>query len=395
MTRSSPPHLQDPRPARGSSTAGLLSFVALGASLVMLGIVLWSRGELPFGLSDSRPRAVTPRGDLSAHEKTIIDIFERSSSSVVNVSQVQARINRVLRTTEGYLAESGTGFIWDTQGHVVTNFHVLLDAAAPENELRLARQLKVTLTDQVIYDAQLVGYSTDHDLAVLRIAAPPLTLQPLLVGESSDLSVGQTVLAIGNPFGLDQTLTTGVISALNRSIRSPTDRRIDDVIQTDAAINPGNSGGPLLDSAGRLIGVNTMIYSRSGGSAGIGFAVPVDIVNQVVPELILYGRIQRPGLGIRIDPRSAIPLSEGLEGAHIQEVMADSAGERAGLLGVRQIQNRIVRGDIILKVGDQRTRSRLDVLDALQRYEIGDTVPLVVDRLGQELEMTATLQALE
>lgn len=256
-------------------------FIVLAASL---GTLLAKTA----GTTPAQPRAIAPRGELTADERNTVEIFALTSPSVVHITTARQALNlftlNVLEIPQG----TGSGFVWDEAGHVVTNFHVIQGADAA----------RVTLADQSTWRAKLVGVYPDRDLAVLRIDAPPERLHPIPIGESKGLKVGQKVLAIGNPFGLDQSLTTGVVSALNREIESITGRTIRGVIQTDAAINPGNSGGPLLDSAGRLIGVNTAIYSPSGASAGIGFAIPVDEVNRIVPRLIREGRIRRPVLGI-------------------------------------------------------------------------------------------------
>ncbi|MBM4297498.1 MAG: trypsin-like serine protease, partial [Deltaproteobacteria bacterium] len=214
------------------------------------------------------PRAVAPRGELRGDEKSTIALFKQASPAVVNITAIG--VERDMFTLNLYQIPQGTGsgFVWDTTGNIITNFHVIQNADAAQ----------VTLADQSNWKARVVGVAPDKDLAVLKIDAPANKLQPIPIGTSKDLQVGQSVFAIGNPFGLDQTLTTGIISALNREIESVTRRPIQGVIQSDAAINPGNSGGPLLDSAGRLIGVNTAIYSPSGASAGIGFAIPVDTV---------------------------------------------------------------------------------------------------------------------
>lgn len=234
------------------------------------------------------PRSVSPRGELWPDEKSTIGLFKQASPAVVNITAIG--VQRDLFTLNLYQIPQGTGsgFVWDTTGNIITNFHVIQNADTAQ----------VTLADQSNWKAQVVGVAADKDLAVLRIDAPPNRLRPIPLGTSKELQVGQTVFAIGNPFGLDQSLTTGVISALGREIDSLTRRPIQGVIQTDAAINPGNSGGPLLDSAGRLIGVN--IYSPTGASAGIGFAIPLDAVNRIVPELIRSGKIIRPGLGVEL-----------------------------------------------------------------------------------------------
>ncbi|HHH13620.1 MAG TPA: trypsin-like serine protease, partial [Thiolapillus brandeum] len=227
----------------------------------------------------AEPRAVTPRGSLAEVEQTNIAIFRKASPSVVYITTTEDLVNLWTRDITRIPRGTGSGFVWDGHGHIVTNFHVIEGASAAY----------VRLQDQKTYRAVLVGASPADDLAVLRIQASLSILKPLPIGSSADLQVGQMVYAIGNPFGLDHTLTTGVISALDRTIRTE-NGVVDGLIQTDAAINPGNSGGPLLDSAGRLVGVNTAIYSPSGAYAGIGFAVPVDRVNRVVPQLIAHGR---------------------------------------------------------------------------------------------------------
>jgi S1-C subfamily serine protease len=278
---------------------------------------------------------------------------------------------------------SGSGFIWDQDGHIITNYHVIQDASSAQ----------VTLGDQSIWEAELVGVDPSQDLAVLVIKAPQHQLKPLAVGTSQDLQVGQNVLAIGNPFGLDQTLTTGIISALGREIKAENGRTITGVIQTDAAINPGNSGGPLLDSAGRLIGVNTALYSPSGSSAGIGFAVPVDTVNRVVPQLIRYGRVIRPGLGIRIaDDATARRMN--LPGVLIIENEAGSAAEAAGLRGTRwDARNQLILGDIIVGLADTPVHTANDLLNALEKQQVGDIVQLDIMRGTQRKRLSITLQA--
>ncbi len=279
---------------------------------------------------------------------------------------------------------TGSGFIWDKQGRVVTNFHVISDAS----------RLEVTLADRSSWKAVLVGAAPDRDLAVLQISAPANKLQPLKIGDSTNLLVGQKVFAIGNPFGLDQTLTTGVVSALGREITAVTGRTIHDVIQTDAAINPGNSGGPLLDSAGRLIGVNTAIYSPSGGSAGIGFAVPVGEVNRVVPQIISKGKLIRPGLGITLANRR---LTEelGLDGVMILKVQSGSSAEKAGLRGASQVREGLVLGDIIVAVNGKKVRDSDTLRDELERFEVGKNVVLSLLRDAATVDVQVTLEAMQ
>jgi S1-C subfamily serine protease len=230
--------------------------------------------------ADGQPRTVTPRGELASLEKSVIELHKKTAPSVVHITTEGLQRDMYSRNVYKVPEGTGSGFVWDDGGHVVTNYHVIQKAAGAQ----------VTLADGSKWQARLVGVAPQKDLAVLWIDAPKDKLVPITVGSSHDLQVGQMVFAIGNPFGLDQSLTMGIISALGREIESVTHEPIKDVIQTDAAINPGNSGGPLLDSAGRLIGVNTAIYSPSGASAGIGFAIPVDEVNATVPELIRTGK---------------------------------------------------------------------------------------------------------
>jgi S1-C subfamily serine protease len=280
---------------------------------------------------------------------------------------------------------TGSGFVWDTTGNVITNFHVILNADAAQ----------VTLSDQSNWRARVVGVAPDKDLAVLKIDAPANKLQPIPIGTSKDLQVGQSVFAIGNPFGLDQTLTTGVISALNREIESVTRRPIQGVIQSDAAINPGNSGGPLLDSAGRLIGVNTAIYSPSGASAGIGFAIPVDTVNRIVPELIRSGKITRPGLGVQI-AEEQIAQRLGVKGVLVVDVASGSAAARAGIQPTRRdAAGRVRLGDVITAVDGKKVESPNDLFLALEKYKVGDTVTVTSLRDGRTVQTTVRLEAIQ
>jgi S1-C subfamily serine protease len=318
------------------------------------------------------PRVVAARGDLAAGEQATIALFREASPSVVYITSLGlVRDWYSLRPVE-IPRGTGSGFLWDDQGHVVTNFHVVQNSSAA----------RVTLNDQTTWDAELVGTEPRKDLAVLRISAPHEKLRAILVGRSADLQVGQTVFAIGNPFGLDQTLTTGVISALGREIESLSRVPIRDVIQTDAAINPGNSGGPLLDSAGRLIGVNAAIVSPSGGYAGVGFAIPVDTVNWVVPELINHGGVQRPSLGVRaISARTVRNLD--LDGALVVSVVPGSGAEAAGLEGVSRDRFGTVRlGDLIVEVAGQPVASSDDLELSLDRHHEGESVKVTIVRAG-------------
>ncbi len=326
------------------------------------------------------PRPVTARGDLASDEKSTIELFERCSPSVVFITSLARRPVNFFEMTE-VPQGAGSGFVWDRKGHVVTNFHVILNAES----------LVVTLADQSDWKAAVVGVEPDKDLAVLRIAAPEAKLPPILVGTSRDLKVGQKVFAIGNPFGLDETLTTGVVSALGRTIEALNGRKIQNVVQTDAAINPGNSGGPLLDSAGRLIGVNTQIASPSGASAGIGFAVPVDTVNEVVPQLIAHGRVIRPRLGI--SPASeSVARQLGVAGVVVFGVGEGSGAAKAGLRGMgRAADGSLVLGDIIVGIAGKKVESYDDLVSALEKQKIGDTVPVRILRNGREITVDVTL----
>ncbi|HEX2243720.1 MAG TPA: trypsin-like peptidase domain-containing protein [Gammaproteobacteria bacterium] len=280
---------------------------------------------------------------------------------------------------------TGSGFVWDANGNIITNFHVIQNADAAQ----------VTLADQSIWKARRVGVAPDKDLAVLRIDAPANRLRPIPLGTSKDLQVGQSVFAIGNPFGLDQSLTTGVISALGREIESVTRRPIQGVVQTDAAINPGNSGGPLLDSAGRLIGVNTAIYSPSGASAGIGFAIPVDTVNRIVPELIRSGKVTRPGLGIQT-AEEQIAQRLGVNGVLIVDVSPGSAAAKAGLRPTRRdASGRVKLGDVITAVDGEKIQSPNDLFLTLEKYRVGDSVIITLLRDGKSIQTKITLEALE
>jgi S1-C subfamily serine protease len=338
-------------------------------------------------LNDPRAvsRPVTPRGEFSQGEKSTIALFRQASRSVVHITAIS--VQRDLFTLNLYQIPEGTGsgFIWDNSGNVITNFHVIQNADAAQ----------VTLSDQSSWKARRVGVAPDKDLAVLRIDAPANRLQPIVVGTSKDLQVGQSVFAIGNPFGLDQSLTTGVVSALGREIESVTRRPIQGVIQTDAAINPGNSGGPLLDSAGRLIGVNTAIYSPSGASAGIGFAIPVDTVNRIVPELIRSGRVTRSGIGIQI-AEDQIAERLGVTGVLVVDVMPESTAAKAGIRPTRrEASGRVHLGDIITAIDGKKIESSNDLFLVLERYKVGDVVTISLLRDGKPVEIRVALEAVK
>jgi S1-C subfamily serine protease len=329
------------------------------------------------------PRPVTARAELTAQERSITALFEQASPSVVYVTSLAVRRDFFRLNVMEIPRGTGTGFVWDRRGHIVTNYHVVQDGDTFE----------VTLADQSSWTAKPVGGAPEKDLAVLRIDAPEAKLQPITVGTSSDLRVGQAVLAIGNPFGLDQTLTTGIISALGREIESLSGVPISDVVQTDAAINPGNSGGPLLDSAGRLIGVNTAIVSPSGGYAGIGFAIPVDTVNWVVPDLIAYGGIRRPTLGVQL-ANDSINRRLRLDGVLVLEVVDGTGAAEAGLRStIRNRFGQVVMGDVILAVEGQPVRSSSELRLRLEKRRAGENVTVTVERNGRQEDLEIRLGA--
>ncbi|MFQ5954047.1 MAG: S1C family serine protease [Kiloniellales bacterium] len=323
-------------------------------------------------LTGDEPRPVTPRGELAEFERFTIELFERAAPSVVYIYTETTPAGRF--GPRG----AGSGLVWDSAGHVVTNFHVVEGA----------RRVRIRLDTGEAATATVAGVAPDYDLAVVRLSDTRTGLRPIPIGSSADLKVGQAVFAIGNPFGLSRTLTTGIISALDRRLPTMSRREIPGVIQTDAAINPGNSGGPLLDSAGRLIGVNTAIVSDSASSAGIGFAVPVDVVNQVVPRLIRDGKVPRPGIGILVaEPEIAARL--GLDGIVIAEVLGGSAAAEAGLIGMDPRLERI--GDVITQVDGRPVRTIAEFAAALAHAGIGNQVTLTVTRDGRRRDVRVTV----
>ncbi len=378
-TADEPPSILPPaEPKPGTVSSSLVAVLLIAVAAIMMR----QAGLFPrwFSTTSTEPRSVTPRGDLAASETSTIEVFETASPSVVHITSLALRRDlnfNLLRLPEG----TGTGFIWDDQGHVVTNYHVI----------RAGNSARVTLADNSPWSARLVGVAPEKDLAVLKIDAPPGTLKAIPVGTSNDLKVGQSVFAIGNPFGLDQTLTTGVISGLGREIQSQTDQTIEGVIQTDAAINPGNSGGPLLDSAGRLIGVNTAIFSPSGTYAGIGFAVPVDIVNDVVPQLIQYGRVARPSLGVQLAADSVAQRIGVDSGVVIVEVFDGTAAMEAGLRSAYR-DGEGIHADVIVSLAGRSIQRLADITKALDGKKVGEKVPITLRRDSKEVTLSITLQ---
>ena len=331
------------------------------------------------------PAAIHLPEGLTANEERVIEVFRQASDSVVYITSIALRRNffslDVMQIPQG----SGSGFVWDKQGHIVTNYHVI------EGGTRYA----VTLSNQSTWEAEVVGTAADKDLAVLKIVAEDFDLKPLARGTSSELVVGQSVLAVGNPFGLDHTLTVGVVSALGRELRSPNGRTIRDVIQSDAAINPGNSGGPLLDSSGQIVGVNSAIYSPSGASAGIGFAVPVDTVRRLVPQLIKYGRVQRVGIGVQLLPDNYSRQLDA-EGVVVYKVTEGLPADRAGLLGLEiDRYRRIEMGDQIVAVDGNKVATLDDILHLFEQRGEGEPVTLTVVRNGERRPVSVRLVALQ
>lgn len=326
-------------------------------------------------------RTIAPETTTTSQEQATISLFESTSPSVVYITTSNNSRNYWSKNVNEIPQGSGSGFIWDDKGHIVTNFHVIEGA----------QNFTVTLSDQSSYKATFVGAEPNKDLAVLKIEAPKESLPPILVGSYGDLKVGQSVYAIGNPFGLDYSLTTGVISALGREIEAQNGTTIKDVIQTDAAINPGNSGGPLLDSSRRLIGVNTMIYSPSGASAGIGFAIPVDVVNWVVPDIITYGRVNKPVLGIELVPAQSLARYD-IEGVMIMDVYEGSGAADAGLRPVQQTRSGSIQfGDIIVGINNDKIRNYNDLVQALEKYAPKDVIKVIYIRDSQQDEVDLTL----
>jgi S1-C subfamily serine protease len=363
----------------------LLAGVVLG-TLVSVGLQrALSTGGSPVASAQPGGAAPSPapRSDLDEDERKTITLFQRASVSVAFVTTRVQRMDFWTRNVFEVPQGTGSAFLWDDRGHVVTNYHVLQDATSAQ----------VTLGDQE-YEASLVGVAPEHDLAVLSIRAGRDRFVPLKVGTSAGLQVGQKVYAIGNPFGLDHTLTTGIVSALGRTIQTAEGTPIDDAIQTDAAINPGNSGGPLLDSEGRLIGVNTAIYSPSGGSAGIGFAVPVDTVSRIVPQLVTHGRVLRPRLGVEMDDRLSAVVTRrlGVSGVLVRAVTAGSGAAAAGLRETTMQGRRIVPGDIIQEIDGKAVETSNELLARLSNYKGGDTVTLAIWRDGKTLKVPVRLQ---
>jgi S1-C subfamily serine protease len=386
-----PPPRRGPR-ARllGDSWQSLITVLAVIA-FIIVGVLLireYSARRAAQQLAADAATEVVTRGDLSDLEKTNISIYKRSRPSVVHITTLGLEEDYSMNVQEVPWG-TGSGYVWDKQGHIVTNFHVI--TRQTNGQYELANAAKVTLANGHVYDASLEGAAADYDLAVLKIDASADELFPLQRGKSSTLKVGQIAYAIGNPFGLDQTFTMGVISALGREMKSPTKHVIKNVIQTDAPINPGNSGGPLIDSAGLLIGVNTAIYSPSGSSAGIGFAIPVDTVIRIVPQLIEHHKVVRSGLGLTALP-DEFSKQNNIDGAPVLAVRPGGPAHKAGLQPIRRGPRRgLVLGDVIEGINGALVHSRSDLLDLLEEHQPGETVKVRVRRNQASQEVAVVL----
>ena len=327
--------------------------------------------------SASAPRTVTPRADLARNEQATIRLFREVSPSVVHVFARGKPSTTMFSDDQDSVVQSGSGIIWDVAGHVITNNHVISGTG----------QIGVRLTSGEFVGAHVVGAAPNYDLAVLQLERPRSALRPIAVGRSADLQVGQSTFAIGNPYGLDQTLTSGIVSALGRKLPSVTAREVKGMIQTDAPINPGNSGGPLLDSAGRLIGVNSAILSGSGASAGIGFAIPVDIVNRVAAELIRNGHVPLAGIGI-VAAKQDEATSLGIDGVIILRTLPGSPAAQAGIEGVSE--EGVIR-DIITDANGKPVHSMEELTSILDDVGIGKEWSLTIDRAGKTRTVKVTV----
>lgn len=334
-------------------------------------------------------------------ETKTINIFEKAAPSVVYIDTFAEQRDVFSPNVQEVPIGAGSGFVWDDAGHIVTNYHVVRQARVAQvailsrvldddpEERKAGSTLKSSAKGatplpnyrRTVYKARVIGIDPDKDIAVLKVNAPVFDLKPTELGSSSNIRVGQKALAIGNPFGLDHTLTVGIISGIGREVRSPSGRPISNVIQTDAAINPGNSGGSLLDSSGKLIGMNTAIYSPSGGSAGIGFAIPVDSLKYIVDILIRDGIVVRPVLGISY-LQSAQARALGISrGVLVLDVPVNSPAFKAGMRGTKRTEDGLIEiGDVIIKIEDDPIETEADLIAALEKHRPGERVSVVVNR---------------
>jgi S1-C subfamily serine protease len=373
------------RPAeRGLPCGSLVLTLLIVAVTGLLAWGFWSREENGGSQTNETPQVIVARGNLKEEQKRAIAVYKKASPSVVHVTRLGARRNRLTLDLQQIPEGTGSGFVWDDKGHVVTNNHVVEGVSFG---------ISVTLPDHSSYPAQVIDAMPDRDLAVLWIGAPKDKLRPIAVGSSHDLKVGQSAYAIGNPFGLDHSLTTGVVSALNRVIQTEQGKRISHVIQTSTAINPGNSGGPLLDGDGRLIGITSAIFSPSGAWAGVGFAIPVDEVNEAVSAAISKPRPLRAALGVTLAPPE-LAKQLGAKGLLILDVLPGSAAAKAGLRPTRRNEDGDIQmGDVIVAVSGKTVRTLEDIHKALAKYHVGDQVPLTIVRDGRRQTVDVQLGA--
>jgi S1-C subfamily serine protease len=384
-------------PSSGGSVNGWLVAILL---ILFVALYLKLSGFGPHSLFDlgAAPREITPRGDLADDEKSTIAIFKAVNGSVVHITTSELREDFRMNPVE-IPQGSGSGFVWDNKGYIVTNYHVVRDAI-PDPRHPGGGIIHVALPNSATnYSAEFVGASSSTDLAVLKINAPPGDLKPIPVGRSDDLQIGQKVFAIGSPFSLNQSFTTGIVSGLGREIQSGKNNpAIKDVIQVNAAINPGNSGGPLLDSAGRLIGITTAIVSTTGVFAGIGFAIPVDTVNAVVPRLIQSGSEEPPSLGLSYlpDDRTARLLEGGYiktPGVLVLTVWPGGAGQAAGIVPIHLTEDgHIALGDLIVAIDRKPVTDEKSLTEAVAKKKSGETVVLTVIRGGERHDVPVTLR---
>jgi S1-C subfamily serine protease len=356
-----------PSPERGAPSLAALNSQIPGSGS---GAAALAPSATSGGSAEKAPIAQLSPGARIEDERNTIAVFREAAASTVYVTQTKVVVDYMAGVAEEVPSGSGSGFIWDDSGHVVTNYHVV----------KGARSLTVTFRDQKTYPATVVGVEPRKDVAVLKVEAPKEVLRPISVPKRLELEVGQKTVAIGNPFGLDHTLTTGVVSALGRQVQGIGGVTIRDMIQTDAAINPGNSGGPLLDSSGQLIGMNTMIYSRSGSSAGIGFAVPASTISRVAGQIIKSGKADQLGLGIQLDPTGRIEQENGIKGVAVIRVPEGSPANKAGLKGLSKTPRGFALGDVIVQIGDAKVESYDDFYNALDLRKSGDKVDVTVRR---------------
>jgi 2-alkenal reductase len=342
-------------------------------ALILCALLIGDRYLRGYVLSETEPRHPAPRADFVGEEARTTSLFAKTAPSVV---AIYARKD-ASPASEGGLG-TGSGFVWDKAGHIVTNYHVV----------DRATELGVLFGGETPLPARLVGSAPQVDLAVLQLSEPPDDLRPIPIGTSADLAVGQSVYAIGNPFGLSRSLTTGVISALDRRLPTESGREVVGVIQTDAAVNPGNSGGPLIDSSGRLIGVNTAILAPTGSFTGVGFAIPVDTVNRIVPEMIRTGHARLPGIGFVPLPEH-VAQQHGIRGIVVQSVPAGGPAAQAGLMGI-DARGRL--GDVIVAADGKPVATVADLGAVLERVGIGNKVRLTVVRNGERRDLTTTVQ---